>query len=95
MTCVYKIPALSLLHCSFSPFQIILGNVSSVEECEKWFRCTYLYHRMRSRAIQLGTDLNLDEEAKVLVSKALQVLEKAGMMLYLRAGNFKYTGENL
>jgi len=50
---------------------------------------------MRSRAIHLGTDLNFDEEAKVLVSKALQVLEKAGMMLFLRAGNFKYTGENL
>jgi len=86
---------LSLLHCFFPPFQIILGNVLSVEECEKWFRCTYLYHRMRSRAIHLGTDLNFDEEAKVLVSKALQVLEKAGMMLFLRAGNFKYTGENL
>lgn len=79
----------------FPPFQIILANVSSVEECEKWFKCTYLYHRMRSRAIQLGTDLNLDEEAKVLVSKALQVLCKAGMMCYLCAGNFKYTGENL
>jgi len=50
---------------------------------------------MRSRAIQLGTDLNFDEEVKVLVSKALQVLEKAGMMLFLRAGNFKFTGENL
>jgi hypothetical protein len=50
---------------------------------------------MRSRAIQLGTDLNLDEEANVLVSKALQVLEKAGMILFLRAGNLKYTGENL
>ena len=79
----------------FPPFQIILSNVSSVEECEKWFRCTYLYHRMRSRAIQLGTDLNVDEEAKVLVLQALQVLEKAGMMLFLRAGNFKCTGENL
>lgn len=79
----------------FPLFQVILGNVSSVEECEKWFRCTYLYHRMRSRAIQLGTDLNLDEEANVLVSKALQVLEKAGMILFLRAGNLKYTGENL
>ena len=79
----------------FFHFQIILGNVSSVEECEKWFRCTYLYHRMRSRAIQLGADVNFDEEAKVLVSKALQVLEKAGMMLFLRAGNFKHTGENL
>jgi len=50
---------------------------------------------MRSRAVQLGTDLNLVEEAKVLVSKTLQVLEKAGMMLYLRAGNVKWTGENL
>jgi len=79
----------------FFPFQIILGNVSSVEECEKWFRCSYLCHRMRSRAVQLGTDLNLVEEAKVLVSKALQVLEKAGMMLYLRAGNVKWTGKNL
>lgn len=79
----------------FVPFQIIVGNVSSVEECEKWFRCTYLYHRMRSRAIQLGTDLNFDEEVKVLVSKALQVLEKADMMLFLREGNFKFTGENL
>jgi hypothetical protein len=49
---------------------------------------------MRSRAIQFGTDLNVDEEAKVLVSKALQVLEKAGMLLFLRAGNFKCTGEN-
>jgi hypothetical protein len=37
----------------------------------------------------------LDEEAKVLVSKALQVLEKGGMMLFLRAGNFKFTGEIL
>jgi len=79
----------------FVPFQIILGNVSSVEECEKWFRCTYLYHRMRSRAVRLGTDLNLDVEVKVLVSVALQVLEKAGMMLFLCAENFKYTGENL
>ena len=86
--------ALGLLHCIF-PFQIILGNVSSVEESEKWFRCTYLYHRMRSRAIQLGADVNFDEEAEVLVSKALQVLEKAGMMLFLRAGNLKHTGENL
>lgn len=74
---------------------MILGNVSSVKECEEWFRCTYLYHRMRSRAMQLGTDLNLDGEAQVLVSKALHVLEKAGMMLFLRAGNFKCTGENL
>jgi hypothetical protein len=50
---------------------------------------------MRSRAIQLGTDLNLDREAQVLVLKALQVLEKAGMMLFLRAGNFKHTGETV
>jgi hypothetical protein len=50
---------------------------------------------MRSRAIQLGTDLNLDGEAQVLVLKALQVLEKAGMMLFLRAGNIKRTGETV
>jgi hypothetical protein len=50
---------------------------------------------MRSRAIQLGTDLNLDREAQVLVLKALQVLERAGMILFLRAGNFKRTGETV
>jgi hypothetical protein len=50
---------------------------------------------MRSRAIKPGTDLSLAGETQLLVSKALEALEKAGMMLFLRAGNLKYTGENL
>jgi hypothetical protein len=62
-------------------------------ECEEWFRYTYLYHRMRSRAMELGTDLNVDGEVQVLVSKALNVLEKAGMICFFCLGSFRPTGE--
>jgi hypothetical protein len=50
---------------------------------------------MRSRAVELGTDLSLAEEVQVLISKALKVLEKAGMICFLCLGSFRSTGEDL
>lgn len=50
---------------------------------------------MRSRATELGTDLSLAEEVQVLVSKALKVVERAGMIHFLCLGSFKRTGEDL
>ncbi|XP_021940877.1 activating signal cointegrator 1 complex subunit 3-like isoform X3 [Zootermopsis nevadensis] len=71
--------------------EITFSNLSTVTECEEWFRCTYLYHTMRSRATELGTDLSLAEEVQVLVSKALKVVERAGMIHFLCLGSFKRT----
>jgi hypothetical protein len=79
----------------FVSIQAIFGNISSVIECDEWFKCTYLYHRMRSRAMELGTDLSLAEDVQILVLKALEVLEKAGMICFLCLGTFRSTGEDL
>jgi hypothetical protein len=45
--------------------------------------------------MELGTGYNVDEEVQILVSEVLQVLEKAGMIRFLRSGSFTSTGKNL
>ncbi|XP_069686296.1 activating signal cointegrator 1 complex subunit 3-like isoform X2 [Periplaneta americana] len=69
--------------------EIIFGNVSRMKDCEDWFHHTYLYHRLKNKVVELQTCSELKKE--MLVFKALQALEEAGMIRFLREGNLTVT----